>query len=187
MDFSPVKREILEALLLHEKPAKAAEVAKEILKEQRAVQMHLIGLVKMGYAESPQKGHYIISENGKKALGLQELTKENALSILAQTPRDKAFHFYIGIGKPLNIYAHDLLEFCDQVNKVNADSIKFHTERGDFETWFVALGDIELATRISLLKRRKLSGEETRQRIREIVENRCIMLSKIVGQNVPSS
>ena len=186
MDLSSVKHEILEALLLHEKPAKAAQIAKETGKEQPAVQMHLIGLVKMGYAESPQKGQYIISENGKKALGLPELTKENAFSILAQTPRERAFHFYVGIGKPLNIYAHDLLEFCDRVSKVNADSIKFHVERGDFESWFTALGDLELAKRTSLLKNKKLSGEELRQRIREIVENRCIILSKIVGQKAPS-
>jgi hypothetical protein len=186
VDLSPAKHEVLEALLLHEKPAKAAQIAKEIGKEQPAVQMHLIGLVKVGFAETPQKGHYIISDNGKKALGLPELTKENAFSILAQTPRDRAFHFYLGIGNPLNIYAHDLLEFCDQVCKVNADSLKFHMERGDFEAWFKALGDVELTKRTALLKRKKLSGEELRQKILDVVENRCLMLSKIVGQKGPS-
>jgi hypothetical protein len=140
----------------------------------------------MGYAASPQKGHYVITENGKKALDLPQVTKENALSILAQTPHDKAFHFYVEVGKPLNLYAHNLLEFCDKIGKVNVDSIKFHLNRGDFEAWFKALGDLELAKRTELLKSKKLSGEELRERIREIVENRCMVLSKMVGQDVPS-
>jgi hypothetical protein len=187
MDLSQIKREILEALLLYEKPVKAVQVAKETGKEFPAVQMHLIGLVKMGYAESPQKGHYVISGNGKKVLGLPEVAKENALTILAQTPRDKAFHFYVAIGKPLNLYAHDLLDFCSKIGNVNADSIEFHMDRGDFEAWFKALGDLELAKKTALLKERKLLGEELRQRFRETLENRCIALSKLTGKTVPSS
>ena len=108
------------------------------------------------------------------------------MAILAQTPRDKAFHFYAGIGKPLNLYAHDLLEFCNKIGNVNTDSIEFHMNRGDFEAWFKALGDLELAKKTALLKERKLSAEELRQRIRETLENRCIALSKMAGQTVPS-
>jgi hypothetical protein len=185
MDLSPVKREILEALLMHDKPVKAAQVAKETAKDPKVAQMHLIGLTRMGYANSPEKGSYVITEEGKKALGLPEVTKEKALSILAQTPREKAFHFYAGIGKPLNLYAYDLLEFCDKIAKVSVDPVEFHVNRGDFEAWFVCLGDAELAKKTALLKEKKVVGEELRRRLREIVEERCLVLSKKVGHAVP--
>jgi hypothetical protein len=186
MDFSPVKREILEALLLHNQtPVKAAQIAKETAKPNPTVQMHLIGLVRMGYASSPEKGAYMISENGKKALGLPEMSREKALAILAPAPIDKAFHFYADMGKPLNVYAHDLLEFCDCVSQVNADSLQFHVRRGDFETWFKSLGDEELAKKMALIKTRNLKGQELREIIRKTAESRCMTLSKIVGQAAP--
>jgi hypothetical protein len=103
------------------------------------------------------------------------------LSILALTPPEKAFHFYAGIGKPLNRHAHDLLEFCDQISKINAESIEFHMNRGDFQAWFKVLGDAELAKKMELLKA-KLSGEELRKRILELAESRCMALSKMAGQ-----
>jgi DNA-binding transcriptional ArsR family regulator len=187
MDFSPAKHEILEALLLHNQtPVKAAQIAKETRKPQPTVQMHLIGLVRMGYASSPQKGSYMISENGKRALGLPEVTMEKALAILASASRDKAFHFYADVGKPLYVFAHDLLEFCDWVSKVNVDSLQFHARRGDFEAWFRSLGDEELAMEIALLKTRNLTGEELREAIREAAESRCMTLSKMVGQAAQS-
>jgi len=185
MDLSPVRREILEALLLHEKPVKASQIAKETGKEQPAVQMHLIGLVKMKYAESPQKGQYVVTEKGKEALGLPEVTKETALRILALTPSDRAFHFYGGIGKPLNLYAKNLLDFCDKISKINVDSVEFHFNRGDFEAWFKFLGDAELAKKTELLKTKKVSGEELRGKILEITENRCRLLVKTAGQTGP--
>jgi DNA-binding transcriptional ArsR family regulator len=136
MDLSQVKREILEALLLHQKPVKAAQVAEETKKERPAVQMHLIGLTKAGYTTSPVKGLYIISEAGKNALGVNEINKDKASAILAHRSADKAFHFYGGIGKPLNLYAHNLPEFCDKITKVSLESLEFHLSREDFEAWF---------------------------------------------------
>jgi hypothetical protein len=183
MDFSPVKREILEALLLHNQtPAKAAQIAKETGKPQNIVQIHLIGLVRMGYASSPQKGAYIISDNGKRALGLPEISREKASAILATTPIDKAFHFYLDVGKPLQVYARDLPEFCDRVNHVKVESLQFHVRRGDFEAWLKSLGDEELAKKVTLLKNRNLTGEELREEMRKTVECRCTALSKMMGQ-----
>ncbi|MCW4009780.1 MAG: DUF5752 family protein [Candidatus Bathyarchaeota archaeon] len=185
MDLSPVKLEILEALLLHEKPVKAVEIAGETGKERPAVQMHLIGLVRMGYAESPAKGCYLISENGKKALGLPQVTKDLALKILGQTPHNKTFHFYTDIGKPLNIHAQDLLDFREKIGKINADSIMFHFSRGDFEAWFSSLGDAELAKETGLLKSKRLPVEKLREKIHELVESRCVKLSKAMEQASP--
>jgi hypothetical protein len=187
MDFSPVKREILEVVLLHDKPVKAAQVAKEVGKDFRPVMMHLIGLNRMGYTCSPEKGHFIITGGGKKALGLPEITKENAKVIMQCTPREKEFHFYSGVGKPLNLYAHSLSDFGEKICKVIVESVEFHIKRGDFEAWFTCLGDVELAKKTALLKGRKLSGEELRTKLREIVENRCALLSKSAGHAVPSA
>ncbi|MCW4018364.1 MAG: hypothetical protein NWF00_06765 [Candidatus Bathyarchaeota archaeon] len=181
MDLSPVKNDIIEALLLHEKPVKAAIVAKEIGKAQNAVQMHLIGLVRMGYAESPQKGYYIISVNGKETLGIPEVSKEKALSILRQTSLEKAFHFYEGIGKPLNLHASDLSEFCDKISKLNVKSIEFHMNRGNFEAWFKSLGDRELEKKMALLKMRGFRGEELHKKVCEMAEKRCMSLSQKVA------
>ncbi len=181
MDLSLAKTEVLEALLVQVEPVRGAQIAKELNKEFPAVQMHLIGLVKMGYAASPQKGYYLISENGKKALGLEETTKDKAKKIVSQVSEDKAFHFYEDIGKPLHLYAHDLLEFCDKVNKMQAESVKFHVDRGDFEAWFKSLGDDELVLKTSLLKNKKLTVDELRSKLLKIAESRCSELSKKSG------
>ena len=189
MDLPTVKLEILEVLLLHEKPVKATTVAKELGKEgkeARAVQTRLFGLVRAGLAESPEKGQYVISQKGKETLGLPEVTKEKAFEILTKTPGDKAFHFYVGIGKPLHVYAYDLSDFCNKLNAVDLNTVSFHMERGDFEAWFKMLGDNELAKKTALLKSRKLSGEELRDTLHALLGNRCIILSEIAGQSVPS-
>ncbi len=119
MSLSTVRHEVLETMLLHDKPVRPTQIAKETGKEFSSVMMHLIGLTRMGYANSPEKGHYAITEKGKKALGLPETTGEKARAILAHQPQDKAFHFYSGIGKPLNLYAHSLQDFCDKIQKVD--------------------------------------------------------------------
>ena len=185
MDLSPIKLEILEALLLHSEPIRAAQVAKELGKEFPSVSMHLIGLTRSGHAYSPIKGSYVISEKGKEALGLTEVTREKALGILTPTPLDKAFHFYAGIDKPLNLHAQDLLQFCSQIGKVNVDSVEFHFSRGDFQAWFAGLGDSELVKKTALLKKKGLKGEELRVALLDMAEKRCIALSKMLGQQVP--
>ena len=186
MDLSLAKLKVLETLLLYDEPVKAAQIAKELGTDQKAVQMHLIGLVRIGYAETPKKGQYVISENGKRSLGIPEVTKEKALTILAQNPHEKAFHFYVEVGKPLSVYASDLLDFCDKLGKVSLESVEFHFARGDFEAWFRFLGDEELSKKMELLKRKKTISEELRTKIRQVTENRCLLLARRTGQTIPS-
>jgi len=180
MDLTSIKREILEAVLLHNKPVKATIIAKEMGKEFPAVMMHLIDLTRKGFTQSPRKGHYLITENGKKAIGLLQPNKVTATKILAQVSPENAFHFYIDIGKPLNIYAMGLKDFCEKITKVDTNSIEFHVKRGDFEEWFKCLGDAELAKKTALIKARKLSGEELQVKLVDIVENQYIALSKMM-------
>jgi len=185
MSLSSTKYEILETMLLYDSALRALQVAKEIGKEFPSVLMHFIGLTRMGYTNSPEKGHYTITEKGKKALGIPEINRENARTILAQVQQGKSFHFYASIGKPLSLHARSLQDFCDKIQKVNADSIEFHVNRGDFEAWFVGLGDVELAKKAALLKEKKMIGEELRMRLHEIVENRRIVVA-IVAEHAVS-
>ena len=81
MSLSPIKKEILETMLLNEKPMKAMEIASESKKEFPPTMMHLLGLTKMGYVGSPEKGQYMITAKGKTALGVPEISKEKATAI----------------------------------------------------------------------------------------------------------
>lgn len=179
MSMSPVKRLILETMWMLDKPAKAAEIAKEVGLGFPSVMMHIIGLTRMGYVETPEKGHYAITGRGKRALGFPKIGRERAEKILAYLPVEKSFHFYADVGKPLNLYAASLQDFCDKILKVVVGSIEFHISRGDFEAWFTGLGDVELARKTLLFKEQKASGEELRRKLYEIVKHRCDELAKI--------
>jgi DNA-binding transcriptional ArsR family regulator len=179
MSTSPVKRLILEIMWMLDKPTKATDIAKETRLGFPTVMMHIIGLTRMGYAEPRQKGYYVITEKGKKTLGFPEIDKEKASGILAYLPLEKSFHFYVDIGKPLNIHAASLQDFCDKIAKIDISSVEFHINRGDFEAWFMELGDVELARKTLLIKERKIVGEEVRKKLYEVVKNRYEELAKI--------
>ena len=166
-------------MLLIDKPAKAIRIANEVNKEFPSIMMHIIGLTRMGYITSPEKGLYSLTEKGKNYLGIPEINEENAKKALAE-PHNQSFHFYADIGKPLSLQAHSLQDFVDKILKVSLDSIEFHENRGDFEAWFVGLGDVELAKKAALLKEKMMNGEELRIRLHDIVKNRCIVLTNFV-------
>lgn len=165
-----------------DKPTKAAEIAKEIGLGFPSVMMHIIGLIRMEYVKSPQKGQYVITKEGKRALGFPKVDREKAEKILAYLPMEKSFHFYADIGKPINLYATSLQDFSEKILKADVGSIKFHLDRGDFEAWFTELGDIELARKTLLFKEQKLSDEELPRKLHEIVKQRCEQLAKIRQQ-----
>lgn len=179
MSLSPVKRLVLETMWQMDKPAKANDVAKEAGLAFPPVMMHILGLAKMKYVETVEKGTYTITETGRTALGLPQISKEKAAEILAYRPVDKSFHFYADMGKPLNIYAASLADFSDKIAKADASSLEFHLYRGDFEAWFASLGDNELAKRTILLRDRKMLGERLRTKLCETVKNRYSTLTRM--------
>jgi hypothetical protein len=185
MSLSPIKQEILETMLLNETPLKATEIAKEAKKEFQPVMMHLLGLTRMGYVMSPQKGLYIITTQGKKALGVNEVSKEKANQILAYATHDKSFNFYKAVDTPLNIHAHNLRDFTAKIDKVDLASLEFHFGRGDFEAWFKGLGDEELAKKMALLKKHNPQGEDVREELHEVVGRRYRQLAQLTGQVFP--
>lgn len=172
-------------MLLSDKPQKAMEIAKDAHREFQPVMMHLLGLQRMGYVSSPEKGLYIISSAGKKVLGIPEITKEKATAILAYAPHDKSFHFYATVGKPLSMHAHNLRDFVGKIDKADIISVEFHFKRGDFESWFKGLGDEELAKKTALLKQRNVVGEELRKQLREMTHKRYHELAELTGQVFP--
>ena len=162
-----------------DKPAKPAEIAKDTGVNFKQAWMHLLGLTKMEYVNSPEKGFYVITEKGKKTLGIPEVDKQKAAEILTYLPMEKSFHFYADIGKPLDTFATSLGDFSEKIRKVDLGSIEFHIRRGDFEAWFTSLGDIELARKTLLAREQKMSGEELRKKLHEIIRKRFEDLAKI--------
>lgn len=183
VSLSPVKRLVLETIWMLNKPVKPIEVAAEVRLGFPTVMMHVVGLTKMGYVKAVKNGYYVITEKGREALGLPKIDSDKAKQILAYLPQEKSFHFYADIGKPLNVYAESLADFCDKIQKIEIVSIEFHLNRGDFEAWFNGLGDVELARKTSLIKERKMSGEELRKKLYETVKSRCEELTKIKQQS----
>ena len=179
MSLSSLKLKLLEHMLLNDKPERAVQIAKGSGNDFKPVMMHLIGLARMGFITSPEKGQYKITSKGKNALGIPETTQECAKQLLSKTLQEKAFHFYAGIGKPLNTYAHGLPEFSEKLTQIDTASIEFHLYRDDFQKWFSEIGDTELTKKMALLKERGIHGEQLRTKLHEIIEKRCEALSAI--------
>jgi hypothetical protein len=186
MSLSPIKQEILETMLLNGKPMKAKEIANESKKEFPSTMMHLLGLIRMGYVSSPEKGQYVISVKGNEVLGIPETNEEKAAAIIAYAAHDRAFNFYVTVGKPLSLHAHNLRDFANKLDKADIASVEFHMQRGDFEAWFKMLGDDELVKKTALLKKKNVVGEELRKQLHGIVEQRYLGLAKLAGQPVPT-
>lgn len=172
-------------MFLNEKPTKAMDIAKNVHKEFQPVMMHLLGLQRMGYISSPEKGLYLITAKGKQALGIHEVTKEKAEAILAYAPHDKAFNFYATVDQPLSIHAHNMRDFTVKIDKVDPVSLEFHFKRGDFEAWFKGLGDEELAKKMAMLRQRNPTGNDLRKQLHAIADTRYHELAKLSGQTLP--
>ena len=99
--------------------------------------------------------------------------------ILRTVPDDKAFYFYLGIDRPMNVRANNLNEFLEKLRSVEIDSIEFHLARGDFGRWIDMLGDHTLVQSIGELRGRNLHSSQLRQRLIEITTARINRLEKI--------
>jgi hypothetical protein len=83
------------------------------------------------------------------------------------------FYFCVEIGKYTGISAASYEDFLASIRRVEAKSLNFHIERGDFEKWVSdVLKDEELAKEIGELKNRKLRGQALRNRLYGIVFER---------------
>jgi predicted transcriptional regulator len=107
-------------------------------------------------------GGYGITEKGKAIL-----------KAITPLPKDTAFHFYTGVGQPMDFSAESLKDFYEIVKRVAPESLDFHLYRGDFENWFkAAFEDEALADELGSLKSATLKGEELRQKILKAIAAR---------------
>lgn len=98
--------------------------------------------------------------------------------ILASVQSDKAFHFYLDIGMPMDESATSLREFGAKLKTVDIKSLEFHVKRGDFEKWVYFLGDGELAKSLISVRDRDLSGEKLRVNLVSVVQTRVRQLER---------
>jgi hypothetical protein len=93
-------------------------------------------------------------------------------NVLRNLASHEAFHFYVGIGKPINKNATSLMDFVEKLRTVDVRSVEFHFQRQDFEKWLKdTVGDDQLSRRIGGIER-KISGEVLRNEIIRIIKGR---------------
>ena len=118
-------------------------------------------LAKAGLVKKVDSG-YSITEKGKATLKAVEPVAEC-----------KEFRFYIGIGENTGFSVGSVREFHDVAEKVDARSLEFHLNRGDFENWIsTAVNDAALAQDFTAMKTKGLKGETLRKAITKAIETR---------------
>jgi predicted transcriptional regulator len=116
-------------------------------------------LVKQGYLKKVGEG-FAMTEKGKTALKSMKPLAENL-----------KFQFYVAVGQPTNLNAGSVKEFRDQAFLVDAASLEFHINRGDFENWFqTAISNAAFAGELSKLRKKNLKGEELRKALIKAID-----------------
>lgn len=108
-----------------------------------------------------------------------KVSPDKVASILRLVSPDRAFHFYRGLGVPLNTSATSLAEFVEMVNNVELASLAFHLERQDFERWVSMLGDEELSKRLASVRTAGLQGDALRSRLYSTAKGRLDQLVQL--------
>jgi len=111
------------------------------------------------------------------------LSRDHITRILGTLTQEKAFFFYEDVGRPTGESATSLTDFCSKINTVTPVSLSFHLKRGDFESWTKnAIGDIELASRITKIRRSKAkwkSDATLRRKLYGVVRDRVVELQDL--------
>jgi Family of unknown function (DUF5752) len=100
------------------------------------------------------------------------IRRDQTVDTLRTVTPDKAFYFYTGIGQPTGVSSTSLSEFASAVKGIDSSSIRFHVERGDFESWFRNLGDKSLAAEVAALRGKNISPDVLRGKVSSMVEKR---------------
>ena len=108
----------------------------------------------------------------RKGRDVQELeVGAEAVKVLRTVGDHEAFYFYEAVGKPAGETARSLNDFLGKVRSVKSESLTFHLQRGDFQSWVEKiLGDSKLARELGRIS--PSSSDDVRLRICETVENR---------------
>jgi hypothetical protein len=83
----------------------------------------------------------------------QTVEKRKNLNLLKTMPFENGFHFFTEHGKYTGITAIGTIEFAEKLQIIPVQSVMFHFQRQDFQTWFRnTIGDEELAKRIDQIR-----------------------------------
>jgi predicted transcriptional regulator len=116
---------------------------------------------------------YELTERGKKFVSSTfHLTKEQISKILGPVQFGEGFHFYWDMGQYTGRSSVTLEDFCKILEEIDVRSIEFHNKNGDFEKWFLFLGDMELADEMKEIRNLHLKGDSLRVKIVEAVRRR---------------
>jgi hypothetical protein len=100
----------------------------------------------------------------------QLIAKPASVKPLTAVPFENGFHFYTAMGNYTGITATNLSEFAAKLQIIPIESITFHFQRKDFETWIkYSIKDVALAEKISRIKGEQ-STEDLRKEILRTVE-----------------
>ena len=105
----------------------------------------------------------------QKSRGLE--VNAEAIRILRILRDEEAFYFYEAIGKPTGENARSLSDFLEKIKSVKLESLLFHLQRKDFQTWIKKiLGDSKLARKMDRIP--PSHDDDLRTKIHATVENR---------------
>jgi len=95
-----------------------------------------------------------IEVEGMKMDRIKFKDEVNPEYVMRTTPNEKAFYFFLDIGRYTGISARSLEEFYEKISIAPSKSLEFHLIRGDFEKWVrEVLGDSRLADMIGSIDR----------------------------------
>jgi len=116
----------------------------------------------------------------------QNISDSKIVKILSTAPAEKGFYFYSDLDRNTGETANSLETFAKKLETINADSIKFHFQRKDFQNWIqTTVGDDVLAERINHLSG-QLPVEDLRNELVKTVKNRISQLRLLHGEMIPS-
>jgi len=105
----------------------------------------------------------------QKSRGLE--VNAEAIRILRILRDEEAFYFYEAIEKPTGENARSLSDFLEKIKSVKLESLLFHLQRKDFQTWIKKiLGDSKLARKMDRIP--PSHDDDLRTKIHATVENR---------------
>ena len=103
-----------------------------------------------------------------------------ARRMLRAFPAERGFTFFYEFARPTQLTVHSLEEFSSALNTVDAKSVEFHTERGDFERWIRHVtGDSKLADKLRDVAHQEFVGEILRKKTINAVEQRIAELKTV--------
>ena len=116
----------------------------------------------------------------------QNISDSKIVKILSTVSYDKGFHFFTNLDQNTGETATSLETFAQKLEKVSADSVKFHFQRKDFQNWIqTTVGDGVLAERIRHVSEQR-PVEDLRSELVKIVQERISQIRRLHGESIAS-